>query len=126
MNFEMHSRRSVLQRTASLAPATQVPAILRAASSADEAQAALERAHTDLWRRFGDQQDVLLDFTELDGSVSPSRCSSMPGTNGRRAVSSCPKSGRAPPAWRPSSGRSTSRAADRCVCEVQNMERLTE
>lgn len=38
---------------------------------------AVEQAHTELWRRFIDKQNVMLDFTMLDGSVSlptPEEC----------------------------------------------------
>ena len=35
----------------------------------DEARDAIETAHTEIWRRFVDEHDVLLDYTDLDGSV---------------------------------------------------------
>src|SRR6266853_4714878 len=41
------------------------------------AQAAVETAHTEIWRRFVDAHGVLLDFTELDGRVfipTPEEC----------------------------------------------------
>lgn len=60
-----------------LAVATQLPAILRAAPPPDDAKAAVELAHAEIWRRFVHRQDVMLDFTDLDGSVSlptPEEC----------------------------------------------------
>ncbi len=47
--------------------------VLRAASSTETVQL----AHAEIWRRFVDKHDVLLDFCELDGSVSlptPEEC----------------------------------------------------
>lgn len=44
---------------------------------AGDPAAAVEQAHTELWRRFIDKHDVMLDFTGLDGSVSlptPEEC----------------------------------------------------
>jgi hypothetical protein len=43
----------------------------------DEARMAVETAHTEIWERFVDEHDVLLDFTDLDGSVmipTPEEC----------------------------------------------------
>jgi hypothetical protein len=43
----------------------------------DEPAANIERVHAELWRRFVDKHDVLLDFTELNGTVSvptPKEC----------------------------------------------------
>lgn len=71
------NRRSFLQRTAALALATSFSAPLRAASAQEKAQAAVELAHDEIWRRFVDKHDVLLDFTGLDGSFSlptPEEC----------------------------------------------------
>lgn len=77
MKTHPYSRRTFLQRATTLALTAQLPAIVRAVPSADAAKASVELVHTELWRRFVDEQDVLLDFTELDGSVSlptPEEC----------------------------------------------------
>ncbi len=69
------NRRRFLAASALLA--AQFPATLRAASATDAARIAAELAHAELWRRFVDKHDVLLDFAELDGSVSlptPEEC----------------------------------------------------
>lgn len=71
------SRRTFLNRCALLGAPLPFPAILHAESPAHAARASVELAHTELWRRFVDPQDVLLDFTNLDGSVSlpaPEEC----------------------------------------------------
>jgi hypothetical protein len=68
-------RRGFLQATAATTllggvRAAEVP--LRAA-----AKQSVELAHNELWRRFVDRQDVLLDFTDLNGTVSlptPEEC----------------------------------------------------
>ncbi len=70
------TRRAFLQHSATLVVAAKVPS-LHAASANDAAKAAVELAHAELWRRFVDEYDVLLDFTDLDGSVSlptPEEC----------------------------------------------------
>lgn len=49
------------------------PGFTRAAGAADAA----EQAHAELWRRFIDAHGIMLDFTDLDGSVSlptPEEC----------------------------------------------------
>ncbi len=69
------NRRRFLRQSA--ACALTAPALLRAAPSLEAAQASAELAHAELWRRFVDAHDVLLDFTDLDGSVSlptPEEC----------------------------------------------------
>ncbi|MBI3879006.1 MAG: hypothetical protein HY301_02955 [Verrucomicrobia bacterium] len=46
-------------------------------SRAADAAAAVEQAHAELWRRFIDAHGVMLDFTDLDGSVNyptPEEC----------------------------------------------------
>jgi hypothetical protein len=43
----------------------------------DELASAVESAHAEIWRRFVDKHDVILDFTALDGSVplpTPDEC----------------------------------------------------
>lgn len=70
------SRRQFLHRTSSLAVASSCLNVARA-TSADTAKASAELAHAELWRRFVDKHDVLLDFVDLDGSVSlptPEEC----------------------------------------------------
>ncbi|MBI2479543.1 MAG: hypothetical protein HYV60_13185 [Planctomycetia bacterium] len=57
--------------------AADAPSILCAASTTESAWASVELAHEEIWRRFVDRHDVLLDFTDLDGSVSlptPEEC----------------------------------------------------
>ena len=69
------NRRSFLKRTAVFTLTT--PALLRAADTAEAARLAVELVHKELWRRFVDKHDVLLDFTGLDGTVSlptPEEC----------------------------------------------------
>jgi hypothetical protein len=47
------------------------------ATAADSAQAAVENAHTEMWRRFMDEHGIMLDFTDLDGKVvlpTPEEC----------------------------------------------------
>ena len=50
------------------------------------AEQAVEKAHGEIWRRFIDRHNVMLDFTELDGSVSiptPEECrAGMPNALG--------------------------------------------
>lgn len=53
---------------------TAVPSLWAAA---DSTAAACEQAHAEIWRRFIDPHGVMIDFTELDGSVSlptPEEC----------------------------------------------------
>jgi len=70
------SRRSFFQQSAAFALAAPLTS-LRVAPASETAKASIDLAHTELWRRFVDKQDVLLDFTDLDGSVSlptPEEC----------------------------------------------------
>lgn len=69
------TRRVFLRQGAAVALAA--PAVLRAAPATAAAQAAAEAAHKEIWRRFVDKHDVMLDFTDLDGSVilpTPEEC----------------------------------------------------
>jgi hypothetical protein len=71
------NRRTFLHYAGALTVATQARGLLGAMPSVDEAAASIERVHAELWRRFVDKQGVLLDFTELNGSVSlptPEEC----------------------------------------------------
>jgi hypothetical protein len=73
----MPTRRVFLQRAATFAVATQFPAIVRAAPAIDAARAGIEAAHGELWRRLVDRHNVVLDYTELDGSydrANPAEC----------------------------------------------------
>lgn len=48
--------------------------------AADSPEAAVEKAHAELWRRFVDQHNVILDFCGLDGSIfrpTPEDCRDM-------------------------------------------------
>lgn len=57
--------------------AAQAPALLRASPAEDAAKTSVELVHGELWRRFVDKHDVLLDFTNMDGRVSlptPEEC----------------------------------------------------
>lgn len=52
-------------------------ATLAAAGPPAQYVAAAEKAHSEIWRRFIDRNDVMLDFTDLDGSVdlpTPEEC----------------------------------------------------
>jgi hypothetical protein len=69
------NRRAFLQTSSAFA--LSAPAVLRAAPTMDAARASAELVHAELWRRFVDKHDVLLDFADLDGSVSlptPEEC----------------------------------------------------
>ncbi len=71
------TRRSLLGHGAAYALAAQLPGFLRAATQTDAAKAAVELVHAEIWRRFVDKTDVLLDFTDLEGSVilpTPEEC----------------------------------------------------
>jgi hypothetical protein len=60
-----------------LAAAAQFPSILRAAPALDAAAKAAEDCHAEIWRRFIDPYDVLLDYTNLDGRydrATPEEC----------------------------------------------------
>ena len=69
------NRRRFLHTT--LAAAT-APVLLTEVSAAERTAAtAAEQAHTEIWRRFIDRHGVMIDFTDLDGSVSlptPEEC----------------------------------------------------
>lgn len=68
------SRRSFLKSAGAFAA---IPPFCSAASTIAAAEASAARVHAELWRRFVDAHEVLLDFTELDGSVSlptPEEC----------------------------------------------------
>ncbi len=70
MNTNPHYRRQFLQRTAAFALATQFPVILRAAPPIDSAEAAAQKAHRELWRRFIDPTwHTFYDHAGLDGKV---------------------------------------------------------
>lgn len=62
------NRRTFLHRTVVLTAVT--PRRLPALDHSEAARKSVERIHDELWRRFVDEHDVLLDFTDLDGSVS--------------------------------------------------------
>lgn len=71
------TRRTFLQHSATLALAAQFPAILRATPALDAAAAAAERCHAEIWRRLVDTYDIVLDYTDLDGSyerATPEEC----------------------------------------------------
>ncbi len=72
----MHlNRRTFLRHTAAFTFTSA--SLLRAADTAETARTSVELVHDELWRRFVDEHDVLLDFTDLDGSVSlptPEEC----------------------------------------------------
>ncbi len=71
------TRRSLLGYGSACALAAQLPGFLRATTPIEAAKAAVELAHAEIWRRFVDKQGVLLDFTDLDGSVilpTPEEC----------------------------------------------------
>jgi hypothetical protein len=71
------TRRTFLQHSTALTLAAQFPAILRAAPALDAATAAAERCHAEIWRRLVDSHDVVLDYTDLDGSydrATPEEC----------------------------------------------------
>lgn len=69
-----------MQRRTFLASALAAAAssVLRGqACEAADAAASVQQAHSEIWRRFIDKHDVMLDFTELDGSVdlpTPEEC----------------------------------------------------
>nr|ACO70922.1 hypothetical protein [uncultured Verrucomicrobiota bacterium] len=68
-------KRRTLLRTA-LAPIAG-PALLPRRSFAGDASTAVTVAHSEIWRRFIDKHDIMLDFTTLDGAVSlptPEEC----------------------------------------------------
>jgi hypothetical protein len=68
------NRRTFLRTT--LAATAGVPFISRPCLAADPA-VAVEQAHAEIWRRFIDKHGVMLDFTDLNGSVSlptPEEC----------------------------------------------------
>jgi hypothetical protein len=61
--------------TALLAAAS--PAFFPRTCSATDVATAVEQAHAEIWRRFVDKHGVMIDFTDLDGSVSlptPEEC----------------------------------------------------
>lgn len=60
------TRRTFLQRSAALSFIAQFPAVLRCAPAVDTATAAAENAHSEIWRRLVDPNDVVLDYTDLD------------------------------------------------------------
>lgn len=69
MNRRYFVRTSLASGALGLLP----PDFVRAADAADAA----EKAHSELWRRFIDPHGIILDFTDLDGSVSlptPEEC----------------------------------------------------
>ncbi|MDX1969908.1 MAG: hypothetical protein SFV23_22230 [Planctomycetaceae bacterium] len=69
----MH-RRTFLQTSLAVAGSACLP---RALGAADDPAAAVEQAHRELWRRFIDKHGVMIDFTDLDGTVNyptPEEC----------------------------------------------------
>lgn len=69
-----HSRRHFLRTGLLSAAATLRPANTRASS---EAGVAIELAHAEIWRRLIDRHGIMLDFSDLDGSViipEPEEC----------------------------------------------------
>jgi hypothetical protein len=71
------TRRSFLQRTATLAAVAQFPSIVRTAPALEGAGDAAESAHAEMWRRFVDPHDVVLDYTDLEGRYdrpTPEEC----------------------------------------------------
>ncbi|HEY6167223.1 MAG TPA: hypothetical protein VI454_04230 [Verrucomicrobiae bacterium] len=69
------NRRAFITGTA--AAATVGPSFLTRARAAQSAETAVEKAHAEIWRRFIDRHGVMIDFTDLDGSVSlptPEEC----------------------------------------------------
>jgi len=70
----MTNRRAFLRTSLT---ATAGAAFLSSRSFAADAAAAAEQAHAEIWRRFIDKYGIMIDFTDLDGSVSlptPEEC----------------------------------------------------
>jgi hypothetical protein len=68
------TRRTALKQTLAAGLALALPCRVRAAL---EPAAAVEQAHAEIWRRFVDAHGVMLDFTDLDGTVNlptPEEC----------------------------------------------------
>lgn len=71
------SRRHFLRGSVALSAVASLPPFLRAIPALDGAFGAAEKAHTEIWRRFVDAYDVVLDYTNLDGSyerATPEEC----------------------------------------------------
>lgn len=69
------SRRAAVQRAVLLAAG--LPLLPPRLSAAPSAATAAEQAHAEIWRRFIDKYGIMIDFTDLDGSVSlptPEEC----------------------------------------------------
>ncbi len=63
------TRRNFLRNSVTaVAAAATCPTVLRSVPAHDAAFAAAEQSHGEVWRRLIDKHDVLLDYTELDGS----------------------------------------------------------
>jgi hypothetical protein len=74
LNPGMRTRRSFLQTTFAV---TGIAAFLPRTIFAADAASAAELAHVEIWRRFIDKNGIMIDFTDLDGSVSlptPEEC----------------------------------------------------
>ena len=68
------NRRAFLHTTLA---ATAGTAFLPRTIFAADAASAAEQAHSEIWRRFVDKYGIMIDFTDLDGSVSlptPEEC----------------------------------------------------
>jgi hypothetical protein len=61
------NRRSFLQATFA---ASSASALLPSSLFARDAASGAEQAHTEIWRRFIDKHGIMIDFTDLNGSVS--------------------------------------------------------
>jgi hypothetical protein len=69
------SRRSVLKAGAAFTASLSLG--LRRARGADETADAAQKVHDEIWRRFIDKHDILIDYTDFDGSfprATPEEC----------------------------------------------------
>ncbi len=71
------SRRRVLQQGLAALAATGILRRTAFAKASSAAEMKVQSAHAEIWRRFMDEYDVMIDFTALDGSViipTPEEC----------------------------------------------------